>query len=202
MTESNDALRSLPLLSSIRGLQHPRTDLRCVLEQLAEILDKDRSWSRAEIFRAGEMLLRWRESASRRGLWDAPPVMMTTTLDDAIGQGLQIIHLFGNLAGLDVRPLGLMQSPEAIIAACRQARPEMLGLTVLQFHSEEILCEIADQLRPATRVIAGGPIFKSMAPQALEGKGYLVLNHIRHFIDFLLRFPHADYPGRQDQTLL
>ena len=114
--------------------------------------------------------------------------MMTTTLDDAIGQGLQIIHLFSRLAGIDVKPLGLMQPPDNIIKACRQSKPDILGLTILQFHSEEILCDLVINLPSRTRVIVGGPIFKAMEPQELKQKEYLVLNDIRHFIDFLLTF--------------
>ena len=114
--------------------------------------------------------------------------MMTTTLDDAIGQGLQIIHLFSRLAGIEVKALGLLQSPEKIIEACRQSIPDILGLTVLQFHSEETLCDIIAHLPSRTRVIVGGPIFKTLEPQDLAQKGYLVLNDIRHFIDFLLTF--------------
>ncbi len=177
-----------PLLSSLKSLQASPADMRRILEELSQVLQADKSWSRAEIFRTGEILLDRKEASPVKELWHSPPSMLTTTLDDAIGQGLQIIHLFSRLAGMDVNPLGLMQSPEKIIDACSQSKPDILGLTILQFHSEETLCDILAHLPPQTRVIVGGPIFKAMSPQELELKGYLVLNDIRHFIDFILKF--------------
>jgi len=162
--------------------------MRRVLEELSQVLQADKSWSRAEIFRAGKILLDRKEASPVKDLWPSPPSMMTTTLDDAIGQGLQIIHLFGRLAGVDVKPLGLMQLPEKIIDACSQSKPDILGLTILQFHSEETLCDIIAHLPSRIRVIVGGPIFKALEPEDMEKKTYLVLNDIQHFIEFLLTF--------------
>ena len=41
-----------------------------------------------------------------------------------------------------------MQPPEKIIEACRQSKPDILGLTILQFQSEEILCDIVTTSHP------------------------------------------------------
>ena len=181
MTELDSAL-----LSRIESLQSASPSIREILEELSQVLHADSSWSRAEIFRAGEILLDRKKASSIQGLWQSPPLMITATLDDAVGQGLTIIHLFSRLAGLDLRPLGLMQTPEEIIDACRQSLPDILGMTLLQFYSEETLCEIIENLPLQTRVIAGGPIFRSFSQEELDTKGYLVLNGIRHFLDFLL----------------
>jgi methylmalonyl-CoA mutase cobalamin-binding subunit len=178
-----------PLLSSLKSLRASPLRMRHILEELSRILHADGSWSRAEIFQAGEFLMDRKNALSIKGLWPSPPLMITTTLDDAVGQGLAIIHLFSRLAGVDVKPLGLMQPPEKIIDACRQALPDILGMTILQFHSEETLCDIMNNLPSRTRVIVGGPIFKAMSPQELKKKGYLVLNHINQFIDYLLTYP-------------
>ena len=181
MTELDAAL-----LSSIESLQTASPGMREILEELSQVLHADRSWSRAEIFRAGEILLDRKKASSIKGLWQSPPLMVTATLDDAVGQGLAIIHLFSRLAGVNVRPLGLMQTPEKIIDACRQSLPDILGMTLLQFHSEETLVEIIENLPSQTRVIVGGPIFKSFSQAELDTKDYLVLNDIRLFLDFLL----------------
>ncbi|MEK6194040.1 MAG: cobalamin B12-binding domain-containing protein [Deltaproteobacteria bacterium] len=177
-----------PLISSIKSLQSSPADMRRILEELSQVLRADKSWSRAEIFRAGEILFDRKKASPVKDLWHSPPTMMTTTLDDAIGQGLQIIHLFGRLAGVDVKPLGLMQSPEDIISSCRQQMPDILGLTILQFHSEETLCEIIANLPSHIQVIVGGPIFRSMGLEKLDAKDYLVLKDIKHFIDYLLTY--------------
>lgn len=177
-----------PLLSSLQGLRASSSSMRSILEELSQVLHADSSWSRAEIHRAGEILLDRKKALSMEGIWESPPLMATATLDDAIGQGLRIIHLFSRLAGVNVAPLGLMQPPEKIVDACRQSRPDILGLTILQFHSEEILCQIAESIPPHTQVIVGGPIFKAMLPEELAAKGYRVLNDMRLFIDFLLNF--------------
>jgi hypothetical protein len=177
-----------PLPSSIKSLQAAAPSMRNILEELSQVLHADGSWSRAEIFQAGGILLDHKNALSIKALWPSPPHMITATLDDAVGQGLAIIHLFSRLAGVDLKPLGLMQSPENIIDACRQSLPDILGMTILQFHSEETLFEIIDNLPSRTRVIVGGPIFKTMSTQELEHKEYLVLNDVRHFIDFLLTF--------------
>ena len=177
-----------PLLSSITSLQDSPVNIRPILEELSQILHADSSWSRADIFRAGEILLDRKNASSIKGLWPSPPLMITATLDDAIGQGLTIIHLFSRLAGVDVKPLGLLQPPEKIIDACRQSLPDMLGMTILQFYSEETLCAMVHNLPPRTRVVVGGPIFRTLSPQELEQKGYLVLNDIRQFMDFLFHY--------------
>jgi len=175
-----------PLLSSIQSLQTSPPNMRKILEELSQVLHADASWSRAEIFRAGEILLDRKNVSSIKGLWTSPPLMLTATLDDAIGQGLTIIHLFSRLAGIEVKPLGLMQPPEKIIDACRQSLPDILGMTILQFHSEEILCDIVNNLPPQTMGIVGGPIFKSFSREELDVKEYHVRNDILHFLDFLL----------------
>jgi len=178
-----------PLLSLIKSVQTSRLSMRKILEELTRALHADSSWSRAEIFQAGEILLDRKNALSIKGLWPSPPLMITATLDDAVGQGLTIIHLFSRLAGVDVKPLGLMQPPEKIIHACRQSLPNILGMTILQFHSEETLCDMVENLPAQTRVVVGGPIFKAMSTQELEKKRYLVLNDIRQFMDYLLTYP-------------
>jgi hypothetical protein len=46
-----------PLLSTIKSLQTSPPNMRKILEELSRMLHADASWSRADIFRAGEILL-------------------------------------------------------------------------------------------------------------------------------------------------
>ncbi len=104
-------------------------------------------------------LEQWKQKSGAAALWDRPLLMLTATVDDAIGQGLDIIEMVSVAMGMRVRRLGLMMSAEQVIAACRDAVPDLLGLTVLQFDSEEIIIEISESLPHRTRLIAGGPVF-------------------------------------------
>jgi len=164
------------------------SDTRTVLTRFYSIIANDPSYSRAEIYMAGEQLLAWRDNKKIEGLWSRPPIMLTATIDDAIGQGLRIIHLFSRLAGIDIREQGLMRSPETIVEQCCIQKPDLLGMTILQFLSEEVLCDIVDSIPSRIRVIVGGPIFKSFSRKELESKNYQVLNEIREYIDLLLNF--------------
>jgi len=45
--------------------------------------------------------------------------------------------MFSKTAGLETIELGLLLTPEKIITACKRHQPDLSGLTVLQFYSEE-----------------------------------------------------------------
>ena len=66
---------------------------------------------------------RW--ESPNRGLWPQPPLMISATLDDGWGHGLDVIEALAAAVGVVVHRLGLLQRPAAILAACReqQARP-------------------------------------------------------------------------------
>jgi methylmalonyl-CoA mutase cobalamin-binding subunit len=85
--------------------------------------------------------------------------MMTASLDDGLGQGLAVIEMYAVTIGMRLISLGLMQTPGAIIDACHRHRPDYLGLTILQFDSEDDLTAIAKKLPANTRLVAGGPVF-------------------------------------------
>ena len=82
-------------------------------------------------------LCEWKKKTGASGLWKNPPMMITATLDDGLGQGLEIIRLFSETAGIKIIDLGLLVTPEKIITACKKNNPDLLGLTVLQFDSEK-----------------------------------------------------------------
>lgn len=116
--------------------------------------------ARTEMAAAAEALMEWRARTGAPGLWERPPRMVTATIDDSMGHGLDLIHRFARLAGIDLHPLGLMVPAGIITAACRRLAPAWLGMTLLQFDSEPIVAGIRAALPPSTRLIAGGPLFK------------------------------------------
>jgi hypothetical protein len=142
--------------------------------------------SRAALERAAEELLVMRKNAGLSGLWDPPPQMITTTLDDGIGQGLEMIHRFAEAVGIRLCPIGLVKPPAAILFACRQHKPALLGLTVLQLDSENDLAEIVRGLPESTRLIAGGPAFRNDPEMARRVGLHTVARHAGDFLAFLL----------------
>jgi len=133
-------------------------------------------------------LMEWKHSEGIPGIWQNPPLMITSTLDDGLGQGLQLIHLFSEIAGLKIRSLGLLRPPDMIIDECITYRPDFLGLTVLQFDSEDDLLRVCRDIRDHTKVIAGGPVF-SGDPDLAERTGvHFVAKNAAAFLRFLLDY--------------
>ncbi len=165
--------------------------------KIAELLD---SWdetgmpSRAGYEAAAADLQEWKSSEGIPGIWQNTPLMITSTLDDGIGQGLQVIHLFSEIAGIKVRSLGLVRPPELIVEECIKHCPDFLGLTVLQFDSEEDLFRICRDIPDPTKVIAGGPVF-SGDPDLAERTGiHFVAKNAAAFLRFLLDFKRENQP--------
>lgn len=126
------------------------------------------------------------ERPDTRPLWKAPPLLLTATLDDVLGQGLAVIHLYADAVGLRRRHLGLTISADAIIEACRAERPALLGMTVLQFDSEEDLARIRLEIPRSTRMVCGGPLFKA-DPDLTERCGIdFVARDLGSFLEYLL----------------
>ena len=97
-----------------------------------------------------------------RGCGTSLRIMITATLDDGLGHGLEVIRMFSEAAGLEIIDLGLLVTPEKIITACKKNKPDLLGLTVLQFDSEENILMISRNLPERTKIIAGGPVFRQI----------------------------------------
>ena len=133
-------------------------------------------------------LREWKVKSGASGLWDIPPLMITATLDDGLGQGLEVIRMFSETAGLEIIDLGLLVTPEKIIAACKKNNPDLLGLTVLQFDSEEDILLISKNLPSKTKIIAGGPVFTADPEFARRTGVHFTAKNAAYFIRFLLRF--------------
>jgi methylmalonyl-CoA mutase cobalamin-binding subunit len=130
----------------------------------------------------------WKQCHAVTGIWPQRPLMATATIDDGIGQGIEIISRYAEVAGLRIQPLGLMQTPESIVAHCRRYHPAILGLTILQLDSDEALARIGHQLPSDTALIAGGPVFKFDPQMARRcGVTYAAPN-LACFINFLLNW--------------
>jgi hypothetical protein len=137
------------------------------------------------------VLTRWKKEHHVDGLWTDRPTMLTATLDDAIGQGLQTIHGYADVLGIQVTALGLLQKPESILAAVRRRVPDFLGLTILQLDSDSDLCRVGHRLSHKTRLIAGGPVFRFDPEMADRCKVDYVARDVAGFIDYMLIWPGA-----------
>ncbi len=169
-----------------------RKQLREKLAQLSEKWQSNGLPARSEIENAAGDLRDWKAKTGCSGLWRIPPQMITATIDDGMGHGLEIIRMFSESAGLEMIDLGLLVPPEKIISQCKKREPDLLGLTVLQFDSEDIILKISGNLPPKTKIIAGGPVFKSDPGLARRAGIHFAANNVADFIRFLLRFESND----------
>jgi len=161
------------------------------LSQLLKTLSRD--WlaqglpSREQIVQCARESIRWKQATGSQGLWSTTPRLLTATLDDGIGQGIEIIHLFAEAMGMQVIPLGLVRPAEVIVAACHEHRPEVVGLTVLQLDSEEELARVGHRLPDGTCLIAGGPAFRHDPDMAQRCGVHYVAANVAYFIDYMLK---------------
>ena len=163
-------------------------DLRQHLRDLLAEWRREGVPTRWQLERTFEEILQERQSLHVQGLWKSPPVMLTATLDDGWGHGLRVIDLCARAAGIRTRFLGLLKSPEEIVAACLEDAPALLGLTVLQFDSEPALCHISCHLPPHIRLIVGGPPFQ-IDPELADRSGvHFVARNVADFLEFILGF--------------
>ncbi|MCJ7542018.1 MAG: cobalamin B12-binding domain-containing protein [Desulfobacterales bacterium] len=144
--------------------------------------------SRSGLEKIAGDLREWKVKTGCSGLWGIPPLMITATLDDGLGHGLEVIRMFTEAAGLDIIELGLLVTPEKIITACKKNKPDLLGLTVLQFDSEENILTISRNLPPKTKIISGGPVFKADREFARRAGIHFTAKNVAYFIRFLLQF--------------
>lgn len=135
---------------------------------------------------AARAVLQWRRAKGIQWLGDTSTVMVTATLDDGWGNGIQLIRRFAEAAGVRVIDLGLLQSADQIVDACRNELPDILGLTILQFDTEEALTSICRRTPPETAVIAGGPVFSADPAMASRAGVHYVARNAADFWKFLI----------------
>ncbi|RPJ81560.1 MAG: cobalamin B12-binding domain-containing protein [Deltaproteobacteria bacterium] len=168
-------------------MHNGKRELQVRLRELVKNWNRvDRAFpSHSELESTGRMLLKWKISEKIKGLWDDPPLLVSATLDDGLGQGLRIINLFSEVAGLTVIPIGLLQPPEKIIDVCNMNSPDILGLTVLQFDSEEMILKIRREIDPKIQIIAGGPVFAADSEFAERTGVDFVAKNVASFLEYL-----------------
>jgi len=159
-----------------------------------KIIDTCRIWhntgspSRQAFRDLADNLIKWKQETGIQGLWDTPPLMLTATIDDGWGHGLEIIQIYAKAAGVNTLPLGLLQSPETIISKCQNHVPHILGMTILQFDSEDSMSYIRKKIPSKTLIVAGGPLFRS-DPELAQRMGIdFVAKDAVAFMEFLLDF--------------
>ncbi|MDJ0722041.1 MAG: cobalamin-dependent protein [Desulfobacterales bacterium] len=121
-------------------------------------------------------------------LWPRPPRMLTATIDDGWGEGLTVIQALACGAGVLVENLGVLQPPETIVRACRRERPDLLGLTVLQFDSDDAVRHIVARLPPQTTLVAGGAAYRYDPDFAKRTRTPVVARNGAAFLQFLLNY--------------
>ena len=169
-----------------------RKELQEKLEGLSRKWQSKGLPSRSGLEKAAGNLREWKVKTGCSGLWDLPPLMITATLDDGLGHGLEVIRMFSEAAGLEIIELGLLVTPENIITACKKNKPDLLGLTVLQFDSEENILMISGNLPAKTKIIAGGPVFTADRGFARRTGIHFAAKNVAYFIRFLLQFESGE----------
>ncbi len=162
--------------------------LRAKLLELLEEWKANKFASRYEIEQSGHDLLEWKTSNRISGIWNESPLMITATLDDALGQGIELIQLFAQAAGMEVIPLGICRPATAIITECKKHLPDLLGLTVLRSDVEEDLIFIGQSIPSKTRLIAGGGPLLSDAEIIRDARICFVAKDIASFVRYMLDF--------------
>ena len=169
-------------------MEKQQTSLR---QKLTDLLSRWRTEgfpARHGYAEAAKEIIRWKEENGVGGLWKDPPLLVTATIDDGWGHGLQLIETWAAAAGMKIHSLGLMKSSEEILEACRRLNPDFLGMTVLQFDSEEIVAEIAQTLPERTRLIAGGPVFRYDPELAKRAGVHMVAKHAAEFLSYIMAY--------------
>ncbi len=166
-----------------------RRKLRKSVEDLVNHWEADGMPGRDLLLKQAEGL----KEADCAGLWTPAPTMITATIDDGIGQGIDLIGRFAEALRIRVEFLGLMQSPERIVEEALKREADLVGVTVLQLDTEPVLSQIARQLPEKTELIAGGPAFR-LDPDMADRTGVsFVAGDVAAFLRFLLGY----VPGRQ-----
>jgi hypothetical protein len=133
-----------------------------------------------------EELLAWRKDNRIPGLWDPPPRMLGATLDDGWGLGIAVILKFAAAMGVETQMAGVLQSWESIADACRDFKADYVGLTVLQFDTEDDIIALRYHLPKKTRIIAGGPVFQYDPEFQQRTNVDLTARDVAEFIKLLL----------------
>ena len=162
-------------------------ELRKRLTDLLNEWRRDGAPPRTTLMNCLKSVIHDKADGSARAIWSDPPLMLTATLDDGWGHGLEVIHTCAEAAGIRFDFLGLLQKPEKIIEECQARQPDLLGLTVLQLDSDQMIRQIADNLPEKTLLLAGGPPFQIDDTFAERAGVRCVCANVMDFLEFMLK---------------
>lgn len=145
-----------------------------------------------------QVLERFRCEHLKVPAWKVAPRLLTATFDDAWGHGLEVIEALAVAAGLTVLRIGLQQRAATVAAACRRRRADLLGVTVLQLDTDELLVQLRRQLPATTRIVAGGPVFRFDSEMARRTGIDTVCAHGADFLRFLTTYSLKDRAASGD----
>lgn len=166
----------------------PPAELRKRLQCLLQTWRETGAPPRWQLMNTLQEIVAWKDERRANGIYSAPPLMLTATLDDGWGHGLEVIEMCARAAGVYVERLGLLRSAEQIIERCRQLCPQLLGMTVLQLDSEPSLSLITSELKDCTQILVGGPPFQ-IEPELADRTGVdFVAKNVTDFLDFILHW--------------
>lgn len=118
-------------------------------------------------------------------LRETSAAIVTATIDDGWGHGIETVALCARALGLAVHELGLEVRPGEIAAACHALQPRYLALTVLHMESEAKLRQVVRNMPARTDVIVGGAFVQNV-PDALERLGIIPARRLLDFLELLL----------------
>ena len=144
--------------------------------------------TRESYLNAARELTTWRSDRNHPGLWALPPLMLTATIDDGLGHGLEVIEKLAEATGVKIHSLGLLQPPESIVKACLELNPRLLGLTVLQLDSDDWVADIVRRLPSSTLLVAGGPAFQYDKDFARRTGTHVEVKNGTAFLRFLMKW--------------
>ncbi len=166
------------------------TDNRLIdkIQNLLSTWKEQRLPGSATLHDIADDLLDWRMTEGVPGLWLNPPVMFGATLDDGWGHGIQLILKYADALGCQTEFLGLLLSWEEISNLCQKHEPDILGLTVLQFDTEEAIAVLRKHIPKKTKIVAGGPVFKIDDELALRMGIDYVAGDAADFLAYLVKW--------------
>jgi len=183
---AKEAVNKGPFVARAWNMDEPHQAFRTEVGKLAEQWLGNGLPSRQVLERSAEKLQALRKKMGVQGLWAVAPCMITATLDDGLGQGLAIIEAFAAAIGIRLVSLGLMRTPEEVVDTCCRHRPDFLGMTVLQFDTEDELKAIAAQLPPNTQIVAGGPVFSGDPEFAARTGCHYAARDVADFLRYMV----------------
>ncbi len=156
-----------------------------ILRELADLEKKP--CSRERLVSWAEKFIDYKKTRNFTGFFKTPQTMLTATIDDGLGMGIELISLYAKVAGIDIIKLGIMLSAEEIIEGCNRYMPDYLGLTVLQFDTQDELIKIADKIDKNIKIIAGGPVFSLNTNFLKESKVNYTAKNAPDFLRIIIK---------------